>query len=75
MKYVVGYTLGLTFAALGIFLGVYFAWRGFSSEPYSGSELGFFWGSMGLLLGCSCAVIGALTGLWLKSPTHRSALP
>ncbi|ULU25743.1 hypothetical protein DYST_02679 [Dyella terrae] len=74
MKYVLGYIFGLTFAALGIFLGVYFAWKGLSSEPYSAVELGSFWGYTGCFLGCSCAVIGALTGLWRKSASHRSAL-
>jgi hypothetical protein len=74
MKYKVGHTLGLTFAALGVLLGVYFAWRGFSSEPHSGFELGSFWFYMGCFLGCSCAVIGALTGLCSKSHSHRSTL-
>ncbi len=74
MKCAMGCTLGLTFAALGIFLGIYFAWKGFSSEPYSGVELGSFWGYAGCFLGCSCAVIGALTGLWLRSHSHRSSL-
>lgn len=70
MKYVVGYSLGVMSAAVGISIGLYFAWAGFSSEPHSGAGVGFFWGSMGCLVGGFFAV-GALVAPLARRHSRR----
>jgi peptidoglycan/LPS O-acetylase OafA/YrhL len=70
MRNTLGITAGLSFAAVGIVVGLFGAWLGFASTPHDSTDLGLFFGTAGALVGCTCGILGALAGRWRARPAR-----
>ena len=61
-----GFVFGFIFALVGITVGLYSAWLGFSSSPYDSQQLGIFLSATGAIIGCTGAGIGVTQRTWSR---------
>jgi uncharacterized membrane protein len=66
MQRTTGFYLGVLFGILGIAIGIYAAWRGLTSAPYTARDLGVFCGCVAAIVGISCGCLGAAAGHYAK---------
>jgi hypothetical protein len=66
MKRTTGFYLGWLFGLCGIAIGIWSAWRGLTSAPYTAFDLGLFCGCVAAIVGISCGCLGAAAGHYVR---------